>query len=103
MSEGLKFDGDKPKLDLLVDGVPVALEEVGKILTFGAQKYAAHSWKTVPNNKERYKAALVRHLLAHSRGEVIDPESGLPHLAHLACNALFILELELTTNDNVSE
>ena len=100
MTVGLKFDGDKPKLDLLVDGVPPALEEVGKILTFGAQKYAAHSWKTVENNKERYKAALVRHLLAHSKGEVLDPESGLPHLAHLACNALFILELEKTDDSS---
>lgn len=92
---GMKFDGAKARMDLLVDGCPNALEAVGKVLTFGAQKYAAHSWQTVEGGEERYKAALIRHLLAVGKGESVDPESGLSHLAHLACNALFILELEL--------
>lgn len=92
---GMKFDGDKARMDLLVDGCPNALEAVGQVLTFGARKYAAHSWQTVDGGEERYKAALIRHLLAVGKGESVDPESGLSHLAHLACNALFILELEL--------
>lgn len=91
---GMKFDGDKPRMDLLVDGCPNALELVAKVLTFGAQKYADHSWQGVEAGASRYKAALVRHLTAHAKGELHDPESGLPHLAHAACNALFILELE---------
>lgn len=93
---GKKFDGDKPRMDLLLTGVPNALEEVASILTFGAKKYEAHSWKTVPNASERYLAALMRHLVAHSKGEGLDPESGYSHLSHAACNALFILELEKT-------
>lgn len=91
---GLKFDGGKARVDLLVDGVPNALTGVAEVLTFGAQKYETHSWQQVEGGPERYKAAMLRHLLAHSKGELVDPESGLPHLAHLACNALFILELE---------
>lgn len=91
---GMKYDGDKPRMDLLLSGCPNALEQVAQILTFGAKKYAAHSWQTVPQGDERYLAALLRHLTAHSKGEMNDPESGMSHLAHAACNALFILELE---------
>ncbi|MES9318070.1 dATP/dGTP diphosphohydrolase domain-containing protein, partial [Cutibacterium acnes] len=92
---GMKYDGGKARMALLFDGCPNALEAVGQVLTFGAQKYAAHSWQTVPEGEERYKSALLRHLLAVGKGEAIDPESNLHHLAHAACNALFILELEL--------
>lgn len=91
---GMKYDGGKPRMDLLLDGCPKALTSVAEVLTFGAQKYAAHSWHTVSEGKSRYKAALLRHLTAHAQGEVNDPESGLPHLAHAACCSLFILELE---------
>ena len=92
---GMKFDGDKPRMALLFDGCPNALEAVASVLTFGAQKYAAHSWQTVPEGEERYKSALLRHLTAVGKGEDTDPESNLHHLAHAACNALFILELAL--------
>ena len=91
---GMKYDGNKARMDLMLDGMPNALEQVAQILTFGAKKYADHSWQTVPSGKARYKAALLRHLTAHAKGEINDPESGMPHLAHAACNALFILELE---------
>lgn len=91
---GMKYDSGKPRMDLLLSGCPNALEQVSQILTFGAQKYSAHSWQTVPQGEDRYLAALLRHLTAHGKGEVTDPESGMSHLAHAACNALFILELE---------
>lgn len=87
----VKHDGDKPLADLLP---PVALLSVAKVLTFGAKKYKAHGWRTV-DKRSRYAAAIQRHLLAWQSGETTDPESGLPHLAHLACSALFLLEAEL--------
>lgn len=34
-----------------------------------------------------------RHLWAYRRGEVSDPESGLPHLAHAMCCLMFMAEL----------
>lgn len=92
---GMKYDADKPRMDLLVSGCPNALEAIASVLTFGAKKYAAHSWQTVPNGDERYLAAQLRHITAVQKGEQLDPESGLHHLAHAACNALFILELTL--------
>lgn len=92
---GKKFDSDKPRMSLLIDGCPRALLETGNVLTFGARKYADHDWLNVPNAIARYKSALIRHELAKAKGETVDPESGLLHSAHIACNALFILELEL--------
>ena len=91
-NKDLKFDQGKPKMDLLFEGCPNALKAVGEVLTFGAQKYEAHSWQKVAGGPTRYKAALIRHLLEEGN----DSESGLPHLAHAACNALFILELALS-------
>lgn len=91
----MKHDKGKSRVDLLLDGCPNAIKSVSDVLTFGAKKYADHSWQGVENGSSRYKAALMRHLLAHSSGELNDPETGLSHLSHVACNALFILELEL--------
>lgn len=88
-----KYDGDKPMMDLLMDGCPQALLAVGEVLTYGFKKYGGkHGWKHLPDAKTRYEAAMVRHQLALASGEINDPESGLPHAAHIACNALFLLQ-----------
>ena len=84
--EGLKYDNGKPRMWLLPFD---ALVWVGKVLTFGADKYAADSWRTVPNALERYASADLRHAERIQAGEWLDPESGLPHWAHRACNVLF--------------
>jgi len=90
--EAIKFDKEKPRLDL-VDFE--ALEGLAKVLTFGAQKYAANNWR---NGFEysRVIAALMRHLSAIQRGEDIDPESGLPHIDHLGCCWMFLSNLMKT-------
>ena len=61
-----------------------------KVLQFGATKYEANSWQTVPNAKKRYQDAYVRHLLAEENCD-IDPESNLPHEYHKICNLVFLL------------
>lgn len=81
-----KFDGEKPRMDLLD---AQALEGLAAVLTFGAKKYAAHNWRKGINNS-RLIAALLRHLFAISRGEEIDPESGLPHIDHVGCCWMFL-------------
>jgi hypothetical protein len=88
---GVKFDGDKVRLDLLPF---TALESVGVVLTYGAKKYAPDNWRKVPGWRWRYMGAALRHLFA-SRRSFDDPETGLPHLAHAACCVLFLLEQEL--------
>jgi hypothetical protein len=87
----MKHDGGKPRFDLMTWR---ATAQVIDVLTFGAQTYAPRSWATVPDAYRRYFAAALRHLWARALGERFDPESGLPHLAHAACNVLFICELD---------
>lgn len=88
MSAGRKDDGGKLRWDLL----PLHLiEKVVEVYTFGAQKYAPNSWQNLEDGYNRYKAALLRHLTAHEKGETIDPESKLPHLAHCAWNAIAMM------------
>lgn len=87
-----KFDKDKQRPDLLLVGCPAAIADMVAVLTSGAVKYSAHSWRNVPDAQERYRAAMLRHVLAFCSGEDTDPESGHPHLAHVAVNAAFLLE-----------
>jgi len=92
---GAKVDAGKNRLGLVLGGFALALEQVGWIGTFGAEKYSPNGWLSVPDGQERYKDALYRHLLAYERGEDVDKDSDLLHLAHLAWNALAVLEKEL--------
>lgn len=92
---GLKHDGGKPLAAIPYQDFPHALSAVVDVATFGAAKYARSSWKSVPNAAQRYADAMHRHMLAQARGERLDPESGLPHCAHIAWNALALAELEL--------
>lgn len=91
----LKYDDDKPMMDLVIDGLAKALLGVGTVLTYGYRKYKGkHGWKKLDDAKARYTAAMVRHMLALASGEKIDPESELNHSWHIACNAMFLAELE---------
>ncbi|EJW96048.1 hypothetical protein EVA_15845, partial [gut metagenome] len=67
------------------------LEDVVKVYTFGAQKYGPNTWRGLENAMDRYKAAMLRHLVQFDKGEEFDEESGLPALAHMAWNALAML------------
>lgn len=88
---GVKHDEHKNRLDLIE---PEFIEGVGEVLTFGAEKYEPNSWQDVEDAENRYYAALFRHLMAYRKGEKKDPESGLSHLKHIACNAMFLLHFE---------
>lgn len=90
---GAKLDSGKNRLGLVLSGFADALQEVGRIGTYGAGKYTPDGWKYVENGRERYWDALWRHLFAYAGGERIDPESCLPHLAHAAWNILAVIEL----------
>lgn len=87
-----KADGGKSNPLLLHEDMNLALMLVNRVLDYGAEKYERAGWKKV--EPERYRAALIRHQRDILSGEQFDVESGLMHLAHLACNALFLLQLE---------
>lgn len=90
MSDNLKFDDDKPRLDLVP---PELIEAVGIVRTYGVSKYGdSESWKQV--EPYRYRAALMRHICLYIKEpDGVDAESGLPHLWHIACNVAFLIAL----------
>lgn len=85
--EGLKYDQNKLRLDLIP---PEAIEALGKVLTYGAAKYGDSNWKKGMRWGRIY-AALQRHLLAWHGSRDIDSESGLPHLYHALANLTFLI------------
>lgn len=90
---GLKYDSGKPLMGL----IPARAElSMAQVLTFGATKYGPDNWRKVENAEQRYLDALMRHVNSHRLGELIDGETGLPHLAHAMCCVAFLLELQLT-------
>lgn len=86
LQQGIKKDDGKDRYDLLH---PYSMEQLVKILSMGARKYAARNWEN-GLNWSRLIASLKRHLAAIERGEDYDPESGLLHSAHVECNAHFL-------------
>ena len=85
---GKKYDKDKLRWDLL----PIEIvEDVVRVLTKGAKKYSADNWKYVPNPKDRYYAAAMRHLCAYRKGFKRDKQSGQSHLTHAICCLIFLL------------
>ena len=85
--ELLKKDAGKLRYDLF----PVeALEEITKVLNFGAAKYADRAWEKGMKWGRLY-AALFRHMTAWWMGEDLDKESGISHLAHAGCCIIFLI------------
>ena len=90
VTDGLKHDGGKPRLDLVP---PEIIEAVGAVMTHGAEKYGEGSYRNV--EPKRYRAALMRHICQWLRDPYgIDEDSGLPHIYHIACNVAFLLEID---------
>jgi hypothetical protein len=79
---GARFNGGKPDMSL----IPLCtMEDEARVWMYGKNKYAAWNWaKGMPWSVPL--ACLLRHLGAWQRGEEVDLESGLPHLAHAMCN-----------------
>lgn len=96
---GLRDNRGKDRWDLL----PMdAIEQVVKVLTRGAEKYAERNWER-GMKWSKCQASLMRHVAKATQGEVFDEESGLPHTAHIATNALFWLSYQLRGLDKFDD
>jgi len=84
--KGTKDDLGKPKLTLFD---PEFLIQVTRVMEAGAAKYERANWQK-DLEAERLLNALMRHCIAIWQGEVYDKETGLPHSAHIGCNAMFL-------------
>jgi hypothetical protein len=91
MADFNKDDKGKPRFRLMP---PYAELEVVRVLTYGGNRYGDDNWKNC-DDWGRYIDALGRHFNAYRRGEMNDSDTGMHHLAHLICCALFQLEQDL--------
>lgn len=84
-----KSDHDKPRPSLVP---PALIRGVDAIREYGCKKYKdPDNWRRV--EAQRYWDALLRHALAAwDDWKAVDPESGMPHLWHIACNAGFLAQ-----------
>lgn len=104
----LRFNVGKAPLALLPTSFVLALAEggvpfmgptklingVADVLAFGATKYDMNNWRKGGSWISTLNSGL-RHFQKHVNGELFDPESNLPHLAHLGCNLAFLMEFTL--------
>lgn len=86
---------DKNQMELVDTGFPNALMVLGEVMTWAAKNkgYRPNDWKDIPNPSMSLLGAASRHRNKRLKGEELDDESGLPHLAHEAFNVLAQLEL----------
>lgn len=91
-----KADAGKPQLTLVPRRI---LFDIARVREYGTRKYGdPENWRQV--EPERYRDAAFRHFMAYLDDPTgVDEESGLPHLAHLACNVAFLCELEELPHD----
>ncbi len=98
MEKFKKADTDKPRMELLD---PNYMLGVAQVLTFGAKKYDAYNWqKATVEDIERIKGAMLRHQMAYMNGEMCDPETGLNHMYHIGCNAMFLAYFDMQDGDH---
>ena len=89
--EGVRYDKDKSRMDLIPPEWDLALSEV---LSAGAKKYPDHNW-ALGMKWSRILGSLRRHITAFLCGEIYDPETGCHHMAHIAWNALALMSYQL--------
>ena len=82
-----KADAGKDRWDLLPMN---QIQKVVKVLTDGAEKYGDNGWRKV--EPERFFAAMMRHIYSWRYEQKKDKESGMNHMIHVICNAIFLAE-----------
>ena len=94
-NQEIKKDAGKPRLTL----VPMQiLFDIARVREFGVKKYGdKENWQAV--EIERYRDSMLCHAIAYVQNPHRLDESGLPHLAHLACNVAFLCQLEKEKQD----
>ena len=98
--EAAKHDTGKPHPSYVP---PEIIEAVMQVREYGNAKYHdPQNWRLV--SPERYHEAMLRHVLAAWKDPYsIDEESGLLHIAHIACNIAFMLALKEDSHESIDQ
>jgi hypothetical protein len=101
MDKFQKKDNAKVRMELID---PDYMIGVAQVLTFGAEKYEPYNWqKATDEDIERIKGAMLRHQMAYMKGEQKDPETGLNHMYHVGCNAMFLAYFDRNRAENPAQ
>lgn len=76
---------------------PFSVEEVAKVATFGAAKYEEHNWRK-GMKWSRFLDAYDRHILEYKKGNKVDDDSKLLHLAHAIWNLMALIECSIESH-----
>jgi hypothetical protein len=81
----------------MISDFHLALQSVARVTAMGNEKHGPlGGWRWVPGFKKEYQNKKARHAIAGLVDDGgLDEESGLPHLAHEAWNALALLQFAL--------
>lgn len=79
-----------------------AMNEIALVHKFGADKYGVYNWRENGVSATTYVNAIMRHLNAWRDGEDLDEESGLSHIAHIACSCNILIDADhcMTLHDD---
>jgi len=66
-----------------------SIEPMVRVLEYGCKKYAKDNWKKGMPASQIIESML-RHTYKLLEGELVDPESGIEHVGHIQCNAMFL-------------
>lgn len=96
-NRGNRDNTGKPQLSMILEARH-AMEGIAAVLEFGKKKYSRGNWRKGLTHAGICDS-LLRHMSAYLAGEDTDNESGLPHVDHVACNAMFLSEMVTTRPD----
>jgi hypothetical protein len=83
--KALRYNDLKPKWSLVHFK---SLLPMVSVLEYGCEKYARDDWKRGLDKKEILES-MMRHLIDLMDADKYDSESGLHHIGHIMCNAMF--------------
>ena len=92
---GTRHNAGKPRWSLVDFD---ALEPMVRVLEHGAEEYGENNWRKGLKTTEICDS-LIRHIKSYLNCEDIDGKSGLPHVGHILCNALFLSYMHLFRPD----
>jgi len=100
-NQSVKADAGKPSLTRVPRQI---IWDIAKVRDYGFEKYGEQGdhWDDV--EIERWRDATYRHWLRYLDDPTgVDEESGISHLAHVACNIAFLCELEKRRRDSIED